>query len=139
MQNPFKRIKDPVEGRMHVLSSTANNPDLMRTPCHITYVIQAEGVPEFSGARLFDLWCKQWPNPGDELPVVFDRQRTDRIQIQWHRIQTPAEQPAQRHTAATSPRTGASPERRAPTRPAAPAAEPMADESEAKRQPAPPR
>jgi Short C-terminal domain len=206
MQNPFKRIKDPVEGRMHVLGCTVINPDVMRTPCHITYVIQAEGVAAFSGDRVFELWCKQWPDPGDDLPVVFDRERTDRIEIQWHRIHTHAgsaqmhaEQPAQQRalgigfdgdavvghappaappspsvsndavisqlerlgtlrdtgvitadefetqkhrilgTATTSPRTGESPEHRAPAQPAGPAAEPMAVESESMPRPAPPR
>ena len=182
MQNPFKRIKDPVEGRMHVLGCTVINPEMMRTPCHITYMMQAEGVAAFSGDRMFELWCKQRPNPGDDLPVVFDRERTDRIQIQWHRIQAyagsaqmHAAQPAppsvsndavisqlgrlgtlrdtgvitadefetQKHrilgTATTSPRTGESPEHRAPAQPAGPAAEPMAAESEAMPRPAPPR
>jgi hypothetical protein len=78
VQNPFKRIKDPVEGRMHVLGCTVINPEMMRTPCHITYMMQAEGVAAFSGDRMFELWCKQRPNPGDDLPVVFDREHPAR-------------------------------------------------------------
>ena len=96
MQIPFKRIKDPVEGRMHVLGCTAINPDVMRSPCRITYVVQTEGVATFAGVRVFELWCMQWLNPGDDLPVVFDRQHTDRIQIQWHRLPSHAES-AQTH------------------------------------------
>jgi hypothetical protein len=91
MQNPFRRIKDPVEGRMHVLTCTAINPDVMRSPCHVTYLVRVEGVAAFAGERVFELWCMQWLNPGDDLPVVFDRTRNDRIRIQWHRIPTHAE------------------------------------------------
>jgi hypothetical protein len=91
MRNPFKRMKDPVEGRMHVLGCDVINPDAMRASCHITYMIQAEGVAAFSGDRVFELWCMQWPDPGDHLPVVFDRERTDHIQILWNRVQTHVE------------------------------------------------
>lgn len=91
MQNPFNRIKDPVEGRMHVVGCTAINADVMRAPCHITYVIQAEGVPAFSGDQVFELWTSQWPSPGDDLPVVFDRQNTQHVNIQFDRLPTHAE------------------------------------------------
>jgi hypothetical protein len=91
MQNPFKRITDPVEGSMHIVGCTALDPREMRAPCHITYVIQAQGIPAFSGDQVFELWSRQWPNPGDDLPVVFDRQKPDRIQIQFDRIPTHAD------------------------------------------------
>lgn len=91
MQNPFKRITDPIEGSMHVVGCTALDPREMRAPCHITYVIQAPGIPAFSGDQVFELWSAQWPNPGDDLPVVFDRQKPDRIEIQFDRIPTHAD------------------------------------------------
>jgi hypothetical protein len=40
----FHRIKDPVEGSMHVVAATQLDPTQLRAPCHITYVIQAPGV-----------------------------------------------------------------------------------------------
>jgi hypothetical protein len=86
-----RRIKDPFEGWMHVVGCTAINPDVTRAPCHITYVIQAEGVGIFSGDQVFELQSDQWPHPCDDLPVVFDRNRTENIQIQWDRLPTHAE------------------------------------------------
>jgi hypothetical protein len=91
MQNPFKRITDPVEGSMHIVGCTALDPREMRAPCHITYVIQAAGIPAFSGDQVFELWSRQWPNPGDDLPVVFDRAKPDRIQIQFDQLPTHAD------------------------------------------------
>jgi hypothetical protein len=91
MQNPFNRIKDPVEGWMHVVGCTAINADVLRAPCHITYVIQADGVPAFSGDQVFELWTNQWPSPGDDLPVVFDRQDTQHVKIAFDQIPSHAE------------------------------------------------
>jgi hypothetical protein len=91
MQNPFRRIQDPVEGSMHVVGCTALDPREMRAPCHMSYVIQGEGVPAFSGEQVFELWSNQWPSPGDDLPVVFDRQKADHVQIQFDRIPTHAD------------------------------------------------
>ncbi len=31
---------------------------------------------------------EQWPQPGADLPVVFDREKTDRIEIQWDQVMT---------------------------------------------------
>jgi hypothetical protein len=54
MQSPFKRITDPVDGSMHiVVGCTALDSGEMRAPCHITYVIQAQGTPAFSGDQVF--------------------------------------------------------------------------------------
>jgi hypothetical protein len=91
MQNPFKRITDPVEGSMHIVGCTALDPREMRAPCHITYVIQAQGIPAFSGEQVFELWSNQWPSPGDDLPVVFDRAKPDRVQIQFDQLPTHAD------------------------------------------------
>jgi hypothetical protein len=84
-------IKNPVEGWMHVVGCTAINPDESRARCHIIYVIQAEGVGIFSGDQVFDLQSDQLPNLCDDLPVVFDRDRTENIRIQWDRLPTHAE------------------------------------------------
>ena len=86
-----KTMRDPVEGWMHVVGCTASNPGATRAPCHITYVVQAEGVGLFSGDQVFELDSEQWPKPCDDLPVVFDRAHIDHIQIQWDRLPTHAE------------------------------------------------
>ena len=84
-------IKDPVEGWMHVVGCSAVKPDVTRASCHIIYVVQAEGVGIFSGDKVFELDSDQWPNICDDLPVVFDRDHTERIRIQWDRLPTHAE------------------------------------------------
>jgi hypothetical protein len=89
--SPRTRIKDPVEGWMHVVGCTAIGRDVPRGPCHITYVIQAAGVGLFSGDQVFELGSDHWPNPCDDLPVVFDRVCIDHIQIEWDRLPTHAE------------------------------------------------
>ncbi|HEY4279207.1 MAG TPA: hypothetical protein VGM91_13375 [Conexibacter sp.] len=87
----LRRIKHPVEGSMHVVGATAIDPDEMRAPCHITYVIQAPGIAAFSGEHVFELWTRQWPTPGDDLPVVFDREKPDRVEIQWDKVMSHAD------------------------------------------------
>lgn len=94
--NPFKRMRDPVEGSMHVVGCTALDPRAMRAPCHITYVIQAPGVTAFSGEKVFELWSRQWPSPGDDLPVVFDRAKPEHVEILTDRIESHADS-ARRH------------------------------------------
>ncbi|HEY2053926.1 MAG TPA: hypothetical protein VGH14_08335 [Solirubrobacterales bacterium] len=84
----LKPIRDPVEGSMHVVAATQLDPTQLRAPCTITYVIQAPGVEAFSGEKVFEIWSKQWPQPGADLPVVFDRKKTDRIEIHWDQVMT---------------------------------------------------
>jgi hypothetical protein len=84
-------IKDPVQGSMHIVGCTALDPHEMRAPCHVTFVVSAEGVEPFSGEHVFELWSNQWPNPGDDVPVRFDRQNHDHIEIRTDQIPTHAE------------------------------------------------
>jgi hypothetical protein len=90
-REPLRPIRDPVEGWMHVVGCTAIEPGVTCAPCHITYVVQAEGTGIFSGDQTFELSSSHWPHPCDDLPVVFDRDRTENIQFQWERLPTHAE------------------------------------------------
>jgi hypothetical protein len=83
--------KEPVEGSMHVVGATQPDPSRLRASCHVTYVIQAEGVEAFSGETEVSAWTRQWPTPGDDLPVVFDRLNPKKVQIQWDRIESHAD------------------------------------------------
>jgi hypothetical protein len=83
--------KEPVEGLMHVVGATQLDPSRLRAPCRITYVIQAEGVEPFSGETEAEAWTRQWPTPGEDLPVVFDRRHPERVHIQWDKITSRAE------------------------------------------------
>jgi len=87
----FKHMKDPVQGSMHVVGCTQLDPRELRAPCHITYVVQAEGVEAFSGDQVFELWSRQWPNPGDDLPIRVDRSDLSRIEILTDQIPTHAD------------------------------------------------
>jgi hypothetical protein len=89
--NPANPMSYPAEGWMHVVCCTALNRDATRAACHMTYVIQADGVRPFSGDQVFELGGGQRPNPCDDLPVIFDRNNTEHIQIQWDRLPTHAE------------------------------------------------
>jgi hypothetical protein len=75
-----------VEGSLHIVSCTAMDPRELRAPCHMNYVVQAPGIPAFAGEQVFEVWTKQWPNPGDDLPVVFDPRKPQKLKIQWDRL-----------------------------------------------------
>ena len=77
----FHPIKHPVEGTMHVVSCSPQDARAMRAPCHITYVIQAPGMEAFSGDDTFEMWSSEWAEPGEDVPVIFDREHRDRIKI----------------------------------------------------------
>jgi hypothetical protein len=79
-------FKDPVEGSLHVVGATQLDPSRPRALCHITYVIQAEGVEAFSGETEVSAWTRQWPTPGEDLPVIFDRQNPAKVRIEWDKV-----------------------------------------------------
>ena len=84
-------IKDPVDGVAHVVGVSAVDPQFMRQPCTMQLVIQAQGVPAFPLKDDFEIWTNQWPDPGDVLPVTFDREHHERIKIHWDQVATGAE------------------------------------------------
>ena len=85
-------IKDPVEGTAYVVGCSANDPEDMRGPCRMQLVVRAPGMKAFSLDQWFEVWAGQWPQAGDTLPVTFDREKPERIRIDWDRIPTGAEQ-----------------------------------------------
>lgn len=84
-------IKDPVDGVVHVVGVSAADPAAMRQPCTMQLVVQAQGVPAFPVRQDFEIWTGQWPDPGDVLPVTFDREHHERIKIHWDQIPTGAQ------------------------------------------------
>ncbi len=88
----FHPIKDPVDGVAHVVGVSAADANAMRQPCTMQLVIQAQGVPAFPIKQDFEIWTGQWPDPGDVLPVTFDRDHPERIKIHWDQVTTGAEQ-----------------------------------------------
>ena len=84
-------IKDPVEGVAHVVGVSAVDPQYARQPCTMQLVIQAQSVAAFPLKQDFEIWTNQWPDPGDQLPVTFDREHPERIKIHWDQVPTGAE------------------------------------------------
>jgi hypothetical protein len=87
----MRPYKEPVEGTLHVVGAAQLDPSRLRAPCHITYVIQAEGVEPFSGETEVEAWTRQWPTPGEDLPVVFDRRHPEQVRIEWEKITSHAD------------------------------------------------
>jgi len=52
----------------------------------MSLTVEAVGVPPFALEKTLDVWTNAWPSPGDTLPVVFDLDHHDRIEIQWERM-----------------------------------------------------
>jgi hypothetical protein len=80
------RYEEPVEGSLRVVGATQLDPGVLRAPCRITYVIQAEGIEPFSGEAEVEAWTRRWPSPGEDLPVVFDRRHPERLRIEWDKV-----------------------------------------------------
>ena len=90
----FHPIRDPVQGTAHVVGVSAVDPEFMRQPCTMQLVIEAQGVEAFSIRQDFEIWTNQWPDSGDLLPVTFDREHHDRIEIHWDQIPTSGDRAA---------------------------------------------
>ena len=91
-QSDVEALKgEHVQGMLHVVSCTALDPRELRAPCHMNYVVQAPGVPAFAGEQVFEVWTKQWPNPGDDLPVIFDPRKPEKLKIQWDQLMSHAD------------------------------------------------
>jgi Short C-terminal domain len=81
----FRRIKDPVEGTAQVVShtqwtgGTSQNIDM-------TLVVQAIGIEPFTLRHKCMCRADKWPHAGQTLPVTFDREHTDRLDVDWDRV-----------------------------------------------------
>lgn len=83
----FRRIKDPVDGVAQVVSSTQWTSGRWQN-CEITLVVQAIGIEPFTLRHKCMAPAEKWPYAGHTLPVVFDRKHTDRLDVQWDRVQS---------------------------------------------------
>jgi hypothetical protein len=83
----FRRIKDPVEGTAQVVSSTVHSGGRWSN-VEMTLVVQAPGAEPFTLRHGCMAPADRWPHPGTVLPVVFDREHTDRLDVQWDDMPT---------------------------------------------------
>ena len=61
----------------------------MIAPCTIAYAIEAPGIPAFSGQGTFYAQTQRWPQPGTNLPVVFDAANPAHVDIDWEHAPRP--------------------------------------------------
>jgi hypothetical protein len=84
----LRRIKDPVEGTAQVVSITQHTGNASWQNARITMVVQALGVEPFTLEHRCMVRADRWPSPGTTLPVVFDREHHDRLDVQWDAVPT---------------------------------------------------
>jgi hypothetical protein len=82
----FNRIKDPVEGTAQVAGCTAYSGEGVYQNIRMNLVVQALGVEPFTLEHKCLVHAQKWPSPGQMLPVVFDRQRHQRLKIKWDEV-----------------------------------------------------
>jgi hypothetical protein len=87
----WNRLRHPVEGVLHVEWCSRVDRSDLRGPCTIVYTINAPGTEPVSAQRIFDVSTAQWPHPGQDLPVTFDRARPSRIAIHWDQVHEASE------------------------------------------------
>ena len=87
------RFRHSVEGVLHVRWCSPIDRSDVRGPCTIVYTLEAPGTEPVSAQRIFDVATAQWPHPGQDLPVTFDRTRPSRIAIHWERVHVAAAVP----------------------------------------------
>ena len=82
-------MAEPTRGTMHVVAASAIERHAMIAPCTIAYAIEAPGMPAFSGQGTFFAQTRRWPQPGLNLPVVFDAANPAHVEIDWQRAPQP--------------------------------------------------
>ena len=84
-------MAQPTRGTMHVVGASIMDRNAMIAPCTIAYAIEAPGIPAFSGQGTFYAQTKRWPQPGINLPVVFDAANPAHVDIDWDHAPRPVD------------------------------------------------
>jgi hypothetical protein len=84
-------MAQPTRGTMHVVGASIMDRHAMIAPCTIAYAIEAPGMPAFSGQGTFYAQTKRWPQPGINLPVVFDAANPAHVDIDWDHAPRPVD------------------------------------------------
>ncbi len=87
-------MAQPTRGTMHVVAASVMDRNAMIAPCTIAYAIEAPGIPAFSGQGSFYAQTKRWPQPGINLPVVFDAANPAHVDIDWEQAPRPIDMAA---------------------------------------------
>jgi hypothetical protein len=83
----FDRIRHPVQGTATVTAATS--PTGMRSPqeARMTLTVQGIGFDPFTIEHEEKCHTDRWPSAGMQLPVVFDADHHDRLEVQWDEVQ----------------------------------------------------
>lgn len=84
-------MAQPTRGTMHVVGASVMDRHALIAPCTIAYAIEAPGMPAFSGQGTFYAQSKRWPQPGINLPVVFDAANPAHVDIDWEQAPRPVD------------------------------------------------
>ena len=84
-------MAQPTRGTMHVVGASIMDRNAMIAPCTIAYAIEAPGFPAFSGQGTFYAQTKRWPQPGINLPVLFDAANPTHVDIDWDNAPRPVD------------------------------------------------
>jgi hypothetical protein len=84
-------MAQPTRGTMHVVGASIMDRHAMIAPCTMAYAIESPGMPAFSGQGTFYAQTKRWPQPGINLPVVFDAANPAHVDIDWDHAPRPVD------------------------------------------------
>ncbi|WP_243062124.1 hypothetical protein [Humibacter sp. RRB41] len=85
----FNRIKDPVDGQFNLVSCSIASGGAVYENCSMDGVVSGPGVtPTSVHHSSLATPVAKWPQPGQTLPVTFDREHPDRLKIRWDQMPT---------------------------------------------------
>ena len=80
-------IRDRVDGTAQVKRLWGHAQNSMWAPCEMELIVQAPGVEPFTLRKHFHkVRTNKWPVRGQVLPVSFDREHPDRLEVDWDRV-----------------------------------------------------
>lgn len=82
----FKRIKDPVRGTAHIVSTTRAPHAATSGTCRMHLVITVPGHPSFAVEDQYIVKVKKWPSPGQTVPVEASESNPAKFRILWDEI-----------------------------------------------------
>lgn len=83
----MRGIGEPVDGQYLLTRCSMNSGGAVYENCSMEGVLSGPGLaPTAVRHSTLTAPTAKWPQPGDTLPVTFDRQHPDRLKIRWDRM-----------------------------------------------------
>lgn len=83
----LRGIGEPVDGQYVLTSCSMNSGGAVYENCSMEGVLSGPGLtPTAVRHSTLTAPTAKWPQPGDTLPVTFDRKHPDRLKIRWDRM-----------------------------------------------------